>query len=95
MDTPYYKGKLKAMCVDEPMCDLIIGNLPGSCSPYTGHGIKVDKAVGTDDMEQDATAQMAATFTRAQEGLETTEWLAVFQMWMLRKCARHKRTTQH
>ena len=51
VDTPYYKGKLKAMCVDDPICELIIRNIPGSCSP---------------DTEQDATAHLATAVTRAQ-----------------------------
>ncbi len=30
VDTPYYRGKLEAMCMQNPICDLVIGNLPGA-----------------------------------------------------------------
>ena len=30
VDTPYYKGEPKAMCMKAPMYDMVIGNMPGS-----------------------------------------------------------------
>ena len=30
VDTPYYKGEVEAMVVKKPICDLIIGNIPGA-----------------------------------------------------------------
>ena len=30
VDTPYYTGSIEAMCIDKPIHDLIIGNLPGA-----------------------------------------------------------------
>ena len=28
MDTPFYKGEVQCCVVDNPVCDLILGNLP-------------------------------------------------------------------
>ena len=33
-DTPYYRGKLKVLCMDNPVYDLMIGNVPGSREPH-------------------------------------------------------------
>ena len=30
IDTPYYKGEVLALCVEKPLVDLIIGNIPGA-----------------------------------------------------------------
>ena len=29
IETPYYTGKVKAVCVESPLYDVIIGNVPG------------------------------------------------------------------
>jgi len=29
IETPYYTGKVKAVCMDNPLYDVIIGNVPG------------------------------------------------------------------
>ena len=33
VDTPYYVGKVNAMCFREPICRLIIGNIPRAREP--------------------------------------------------------------
>ena len=33
VDTPYYKGELCAMCVEDPICGLTIGNIQGLQTP--------------------------------------------------------------
>ena len=30
MDTPYYTGEVEVMCIEDPICDLGIGNIPGA-----------------------------------------------------------------
>ena len=30
VDTPYYVGEVNALCFREPICELIIGNIPGA-----------------------------------------------------------------
>ena len=29
-DTPYYKGEVLALCLENPLLDLIVGNIPGA-----------------------------------------------------------------
>ena len=33
VDTPYYVGEVNALCFREPICELIIGNIPGARDP--------------------------------------------------------------
>ena len=33
VDTPYYVGEVNALCFREPICGLIIGNIPGAREP--------------------------------------------------------------
>ena len=33
VDTPFYNGTDEAMCVKDPLLDLIIGNVPGARKP--------------------------------------------------------------
>ena len=33
VDTPYYGGEVNAFCFREPICELIIGNIPGAREP--------------------------------------------------------------
>ena len=33
VDTPYYTGKIEALCMPEPVCDLVLGNIYGVRSP--------------------------------------------------------------
>ena len=33
VDTPYYVGEVNALCFHEPICELIIGNIPGAREP--------------------------------------------------------------
>ncbi|XP_071098995.1 uncharacterized protein [Haliotis cracherodii] len=33
VDTPFYTGKVRAACMDTPLCDLILGNIPGVREP--------------------------------------------------------------
>ena len=54
VDTPYYKGELYAMYVEDPIYDLIIGNIQGVRTPsrIDRKEVKmVEKAVGPDDQE--------------------------------------------
>ena len=54
VDTPYYKGELYAMCVEDPIYDLIIGNIQGVQTPSRIDGKEVElveKAVVPDDQE--------------------------------------------
>ena len=54
VNTPYYKGELYAMCVEDPIYDLIIGNIQGVQTPsmIDRKEVKmVEKAVGSDDQE--------------------------------------------
>jgi len=30
LDTPYFIGKIKVLCMDNPVQDIIIGNIPGA-----------------------------------------------------------------
>ena len=30
VDTPYFVGEVEAMCMENPICNLVIGNLPGA-----------------------------------------------------------------
>ncbi|XP_072143700.1 uncharacterized protein [Dermacentor andersoni] len=34
VNTPYFSGKLTVTCMDEPLYDLVLGNLPGVRGPY-------------------------------------------------------------
>ncbi len=29
IDTPYFRGSIVALCIDKPLYDLILGNIPG------------------------------------------------------------------
>ena len=54
VDTPYYKGELYAMCVEDPIYDLIIGNIQGVQTPSRIDRKEVqmvEKAVGPEDQE--------------------------------------------
>ena len=33
MDTPYYKGVTQAICLQDPLFNLVIGNIPGARNP--------------------------------------------------------------
>ena len=33
VDTPYYVGEVNALCFREPICDLIMENIPGARKP--------------------------------------------------------------
>ena len=33
LDTPYFKGKAKALCMENPIQEIIIGNIPGALDP--------------------------------------------------------------
>ncbi|XP_067659772.1 uncharacterized protein [Haliotis asinina] len=33
IDTPFYRGTVKAACLETPLCDLILGNIPGVRAP--------------------------------------------------------------
>ena len=35
LSSPYYTGSLEALCVDKPLCDVIIGNIKGASDGYT------------------------------------------------------------
>ena len=57
VDTPYYKGELYAMCVEDPIYDLIIGNIQGVRTPSRIDRKEVEmveKAVGPEDQEDSA-----------------------------------------
>ena len=52
VDTLYYKGELYAMCVEDPIYDLIIGNIQGVRTPSRIDRKEVEmveKAVGSED----------------------------------------------
>ena len=54
LDTPYYTGELYAMCVEDPIYDLIIGNIQGVQTPSKIDRKEVEmveKAVGPDGQE--------------------------------------------
>ena len=54
VDTPYYKRELYAMCVEDPIYDLIIGNIQGVQTPSRIDRKEVEmveKVVGPDDQE--------------------------------------------
>ena len=54
VDTPYYRGELYAMCLEDPIYDLIIGNIQGVQTPsrIDRKEVKmVEKAVGPDVQE--------------------------------------------
>lgn len=34
IDSSYYVGTVSAACVDNPTCDVLIGNIPGACLPW-------------------------------------------------------------
>ena len=50
VDTPYHKGELYAMCVEDPIYDLIIGIIQG-VQTLSRSIEKAEKAVGPDDQE--------------------------------------------
>ena len=35
LDTPYYTGMVKLLCMDTPVQDIIVGNIPGTRGPDT------------------------------------------------------------
>jgi len=35
LDTPYYTGMVKVLCMDTPVQDIIVGNIPGARGPDT------------------------------------------------------------
>ena len=57
VDTPYYTGVTQAICLRDPLFDLVIGNIPGARNP-NDH---------VPDMES-----CAAAVTRAQAGKNVT-----------------------
>ncbi|XP_033761705.1 uncharacterized protein LOC117343459 [Pecten maximus] len=60
VDTPYFKGKVRAWCMDTPVYDLILGNIKGARKPYDP-----DK-----DWKRDEGLDAHAVQTRAQKRKE-------------------------
>ncbi len=42
IDTPFYKGTVRAACMETPLCDLILGNIPGVKGPEELLSTEVD-----------------------------------------------------
>jgi len=60
LDTPFFKGTVKAVCMHQPMYDLIIGNIAGALDKPE---LCVQRVTVTDD---EAVEQMHAVVTRSQ-----------------------------
>ena len=46
VDTPYYTGIVEAMCIDKPMYEVILGNIPGATKqPNTAWKMEVGAIV--------------------------------------------------
>jgi hypothetical protein len=83
--TPFYSGTVRAACMDTPLVDLILGNIPGVRSPDDPCSTLVDSSsdnvVTTQDMSSDETVtessevvhdgQIAAVETRRQKLVKT------------------------
>ena len=73
IDTPYYQGIVEAMCMDQPVYDLIIGNIPGvrsiSCSDLKKVEVQ-DKSTNVAEVKADIecsdSSEVASVVTRAQ-----------------------------
>ena len=78
VDTPYYKGELYAMCVEDPIYDLIIGNIQGVQTPSRidrKEDEMVEKAVGSDN--QEGTVPKGHTSELEISGVNPIETVAV------------------
>ena len=41
INTPYYKGTVKALCMENPVQELIVGNVPGAVGVETCYEVEV------------------------------------------------------
>ena len=44
LDTPYYKGVTKVLCMDSPVQDIIVGNIPGALGPEMGERVMLPQS---------------------------------------------------
>ena len=53
IDTPFYKGCAKVLCMDNPVQEVIIGNIPGAVGlrQHSDNGVKSTKLC-TDELRQ-------------------------------------------
>ena len=64
VDTLYYMGEVNALCFREPICELIIGNIPGARKPVdpnpTWEYVALTKEQETQTMERDIAEDLEA-----------------------------------
>ncbi|XP_071082592.1 uncharacterized protein [Haliotis cracherodii] len=65
VDTPFYTGKVRAACMDTPLCDLILGNIPGVREPSDP-----DQTWDKDDIQMVSAVETRGQRRVRQEGME-------------------------
>ncbi|XP_071099126.1 uncharacterized protein [Haliotis cracherodii] len=65
VDTPFYTGKVRAACMDIPLCDLILGNIPGVREPSDP-----DQMWDKDDIQMVSAVETRGQRRVRQEGMK-------------------------
>ncbi|XP_048255087.1 uncharacterized protein LOC125381692 [Haliotis rufescens] len=65
VDTPFYTGKVRAACMDTPLCDLILGNIPGVREPRDP-----DQTWDKDDIQMVSAVETRGQRRVRQEGMK-------------------------
>ncbi|XP_071115973.1 uncharacterized protein [Haliotis cracherodii] len=65
VDTPFYTGKVRAACMDTPLCDLILGNIPGVREPSDP-----DQTWDKDDIQMVSAVETRGQRRVRQEGMK-------------------------
>ncbi|XP_071079074.1 uncharacterized protein [Haliotis cracherodii] len=65
VDTPFYTGKVRAACMDTPLCDLILGNIPGVRKPSDP-----DQTWDKDDIQMVSAVETRGQRRVRQEGMK-------------------------
>ena len=72
VNTPYYKGEVEAMVVKKPICDLIIGNIPGARDPQASvcHPLRKRADLQEATVEADVKPRVLEAPVPAQTGVQ-------------------------
>ncbi|XP_071101021.1 uncharacterized protein [Haliotis cracherodii] len=65
VDTPFYTGKVRVVCMDTPLCDLILGNIPGVREPSDP-----DQTWDKDDIQMVSAVETRGQRRVRQEGMK-------------------------
>ena len=75
VDTPVFCGEVYALCIQNPICDLIIGNIPGAQQVNLGATTteELPSMTSTEEvLEQSGTPMACAMPTRGWHALQMT-----------------------